>query len=103
VEPPHHSLSESSKESSKTTIRDETPIDAKRYPNDSKQIILHLSLHLNFTKTLLLVNSVPSNHTNLHNRSPSRFENFIIKVLALKMELILFSPTLKEDEAPTNV
>ncbi len=63
------------------------------------KIILHLSLHLNFTKTLLLVNNVPSNHTNLHNRSPSRFENFIIKVLALKMELILFGPT----EKPKNV
>jgi hypothetical protein len=37
VEPPHHSLSESSKESSKTTTGDETPIDAKRYPNDTKQ------------------------------------------------------------------
>ncbi len=67
------------------------------------KIILHLSLHLNFTQTLLLVNSVPSNHTNLHNRSPSRFKNFINKVLALKMELILFSPNVKEDEAPTNV
>jgi hypothetical protein len=33
------------------------------------------------------------------NRSPSRFDNFIIKVLALKMELILFSPT----EKPKNV
>jgi hypothetical protein len=78
------------------------PKDTLMTPSNPK-IILHLSLHLNFTKTLLLVNSVPSNHTNLHNRSPSRFENFIIKVLALKMELILFSPTLKEDEAPTNV
>jgi hypothetical protein len=37
VEPPHPSLSESFKESSKTTIGDETPIDAKRYPNDTKQ------------------------------------------------------------------
>ncbi len=37
VEPPHHSLSELSKESSKATTGDETPIDAKRYPNDSKQ------------------------------------------------------------------
>jgi hypothetical protein len=36
-EPPHHSLSESSKESSKTTTGDETPIDAKMYPNDTKQ------------------------------------------------------------------
>ncbi len=35
--PPHHSLSESSTESSKTTTQDETPIDAKRYPNDTKQ------------------------------------------------------------------
>lgn len=78
------------------------PKDTLMTPSNAK-IILHLSLHLNFTKTLLLVNSVPSNHTNLHNRSPSSFENFIIKVLALKMELIFFSPIVKEDEAPTNV
>jgi hypothetical protein len=78
------------------------PKDTLMTPSNPN-LILHPSLHLNFTKTLLLVNSMPSNYTNLHNRSPSRLENFIIKVLALKMELISSSPIVKQDKAPKNV
>jgi hypothetical protein len=78
------------------------PKDTLMTPSNPK-IILHLSLHLNFTKTFLLVNRLPSSNTNLQDRSPSRFENFITEVLALKMNLIIFSPTIKQDKAPQNV
>lgn len=69
--------------------QDETPIDgvfttakdAYMTPSNPEIVLLHL---LNFSSTLVLVKSIPTSHTDLHSRSPSRCGNLNIRNLPSK-------------------
>jgi hypothetical protein len=79
--------------------QDETPIigvfttakDAYMTPSSPKTV-LHLSLLLNFSSTLVLVKSILTSHTNLHCRSPSRSGNLNVTELAIETKAASILP-----------
>jgi hypothetical protein len=68
-----------------------TAKDAYMTPSNPK-IVLHLSLLLNFSSTLVLVKSIPASHTNLHSISPSRSGNLNITELAIETKVASIQP-----------